>query len=78
MIFFLGNIYKDSYLKKNYKLSPASATWLLNFIKKINQKVKIISFYNQPYFPFGKFYVNKNDFSRFKNTKYISYLNLPI
>ena len=48
---FLGNIYKDSY-SQNYKLSPISATWLLNFIKKINQKVKIISFYHQPYFPF--------------------------
>lgn len=77
MIFFLGNIYNDDCLKNNNKFSPASTSWLNNFIKKLKLKVKIISFYHQPLFPFGKFYVNKKSFSRFKNTKYISYLNLP-
>ena len=41
-------------------------------------KVKILSFYHEPFFPFGKLYVKKNNFSRFKKTEYINYLNLPI
>ena len=78
MIFFLGNIYKDDILKKNNKFSPATSAWLDNFIKNLKLKVKIISFYHQPFFPFGKFYVNENNFSKFKNTKYLSYINLPL
>ena len=78
MIFFLGNIYKDDFLKKNNKLSPATTAWLNNFIKKLKLKVKILSFYYQPFFPFGKFYVNENNFSIFKNTIYLNYINLPL
>ena len=78
MIFFLGNIYEDDFLKKNNKFSPAASTWLNNFIKNLKLKVKIISFYYQPFFPFGKFYINKKNFSKFKNKKYLNYINLPL
>ena len=77
MIFFIGNIYKNNYLKKNNYYSPASSSWMSNFLNKINNKTKLISFLPKRPFPFGNFYINENNFSKFKGTKYIDYLNLP-
>lgn len=77
MIFFIGNIYKNDYIKRNNHLSAAASSWLNNFFKKINYKIKLVSFLPKRPFPVGELYVQENNFSKFRETKYIDYLNLP-
>ena len=81
MIFFLGEIYSYRILKKYSNLSAAASEWKQSFIQELEniskRKVIKIQYCKERPWPFGNFISKHIDFSKSKNSIFISYLNLP-
>jgi len=75
IIIFLGNIFKNKYSNSKY-FSIASNEWQKNFLKNFKNKIINLTYYPETFFPIGSLFVNKKNFSIFKNTKYLNFLNL--
>jgi glycosyltransferase involved in cell wall biosynthesis len=82
-VIWMGSVFSDDQVLRNYAISPAGNKWQLNFINALNNiGIKVINIGHCPerVFPFGKIFVNKRDALTPDTIRLLSssYVNLPI
>lgn len=82
-VIWVGSVFSEDQVLRNYAISPAGNKWQLNFINALNKiGIKVINIGHCPerVFPFGKFFVNKREAATPGKINLLSssYLNLPI